>query len=196
VKKAILWLTAGILLVLITGFLIPGSVEKFSLNKEKFFGGEYWRLGTYPFVHLNVQHLIENAVGLVLVGFIAFELKTNFRDYTLTYFSSAFLAVLPLWLIITFIALGSSAAVYALFGFVSFGMKEFGIKSWYTLVLLVLIIFSSTIVAAFTGAAVGAKFIQSLAHFSGLVSGIALYLGLLLLKRHTHKRKSRLLRGM
>ena len=195
--KAVLWLTGGILLLLVIVFLIPGSVENLSLDKEKLLGGEYWRIGTYPFAHLTISHLIENLVGLALIGFIAFELKTGFIDYSATFFSSAFLAVLPLWLLVTFVMLGSSAAIYALFGFVSFGMKKFGLKARYVLIGLMLVIFGGTMLNFSIGAAgMTARLIQSLAHFSGLVFGIVLYGVFFLLKRHANKRKSRVLRGI
>ena len=197
-KKALLWFTAGILIALFIIFLIPGSKEKLALEKEKFFGGEYWRLATYSLTHLNWQHLIENLVGLALVGFIAYELKTNFSDYTATYLSSAMLAVLPVWFLLTFVALGASGALYALFGFVSFGVKKFGLKAPYFLAILTLIIFYRSIRGLFTGGgeALRLVLIQDVAHFNGLVFGVAMYGLLLLVHAHTNKKRTHILRRM
>ena len=195
--KTILWFTGGILLLLVAIFLIPNSLYKFALDKEEFLTGEYWRIGTYSFAHINWKHLIENLVGLGLVGFIALELKTTPFGYILTYFSSAFFAVLPLWLIVSFIAVGSSSAIYALFGFVSFKAKKFDLKTKYILLGLILIIFSSVIFSYFSGGEeLKVKFFQSLAHFSGLVFGVVLYGITLFVKDYSQKKKHHLLSSM
>lgn len=197
--KTIIKFTIAILIFLIIVFLIPYSVGTFVLDKEKFLGGEYWRLVTYPFVHFSLMHLMENLIGLTLVGLIALELKTKTKDYVSTFFSSAILAILPLWAILNFIAAGSSSAIYALFGFMSFNMKKFRIKTKYVLMAILLVIFSKTIYYLIfnnAGNTLTTSLIQDSSHFSGLVFGIALYGIVFSVRKHSEKKANFLLRRM
>ncbi len=193
-RKAIIWFTAGLVILLVGIFFIPGSKEKLALDADKFFSGEYWRIVSYPFVHLDWIHLMENILGLVLVGFLAFELKTRFFDYSLTYFSSGILAVLPLWLVVSFIALGSSAAVYGLFGFISFGLSKFGMKARYVLLVVLLIIGAKLMYNLISEGEIKLYLIQSLAHLSGLIWGIGLFWGLRSWHNYSDKKKKYILR--
>ncbi len=194
-RGTILWFTGVVIILLVCIFLVPGSEKRLALDADKFFSGEYWRIVSYPFVHLNWSHLIENIVGLALVGFIAFELKTKFFDYSLTYFSSGILAVLPLWLIVSFIALGSSAAIYGLFGFVALGISKFGLKARNVLFVVVLVIFGRFFYSLFFGGEVKFYLIQALAHFSGLVFGLGLFFGLKQVYSYLDKKRRYILRG-
>ena len=197
--KTITKFTIAILIFLVIVFLIPYSIGTLVLDKEKILEGEYWRLATYPFVHFNLVHLAENLIGLTLVGLIALELKTKGKHYIPVYFSSAILVILPLWIMLNFIAAGSSSAIYALFGFISFKMKKFGLKPKYILMIISIIIFIKTIYYfAFNniGNALTTSLIQDSSHFSGLVFGVALYGVVWSVKDYHNKRANFLLRGM
>ena len=80
-------------------FLLPNHVDRFALTPEKVQNGEFWRFVTYPFTHLATTHLVENIIGLVLVGILAIELKTLFGDFSSVYMLAGFFAVIPIWLI-------------------------------------------------------------------------------------------------
>ena len=112
-----------LIIIYISVFFIPQSVKKFALIPGKI--QEAWRFITYSFVHLNVKHLIENIIGLGLIAFIAFELKTAFSDFTSSYLSSGFLSVIPVWLILSFTALGASSAIFGGFGLISQETKKY-----------------------------------------------------------------------
>ncbi|MFH1682920.1 MAG: rhomboid family intramembrane serine protease [Candidatus Woesearchaeota archaeon] len=194
-KNTILLFTGIILVSLLLIFLIPGIKDSWTLDKDKFLSGEYWRIVSYPFVHLSWSHLIENMVGLALVGFIAFELKTRSFDYALAYFSTAILAILPLWIIVNFTALGSSAAVYGLFGFISLGIAKFGLKINHLILLVVVIIFGRSVYSIIYGESISYYLIQSLAHFSGFVFGLAAFFALERVEGQLNKKKQFILRG-
>jgi membrane associated rhomboid family serine protease len=49
--------------------------------------GQYWRLGTYSFLHFNSTHLLVNAAMLLWIGRIV-ENRVNFADATAIYVSS------------------------------------------------------------------------------------------------------------
>jgi len=190
---------AAVLTIIYVGvFFIPNRVEKFALVPEKI--SEVWRFMTYSFAHLNAKHLIENIIGLSLVAFIARELKTAFNEFSSAYLSSGFLSVLPIWLIMSFTALGASNAIFGGFGLITQNVKKFQIKSWHIIVLLTVIIFLSSIISYFSYGPGSKQFIsavkQSLAHFSGLVFGIGFYFFLSRIKPIITKRKRHVLRRL
>jgi len=161
-------LFAGLLsAVYILFFILPSHVEGFALIPLKVQEGEFWRFLTYPFAHLNTGHLIENLVGLLIITAGIVELKTRFSDFSSIYLLAGFLAVLPLWFIIQFTALGASVAIYSIFGLIALESKKYEIKEWHMLVL-----FSGIILAeAYLAGASTAK-LSSLSHLSGLIFGI------------------------
>ena len=165
---------AGILIIAyVAVFLIPDHVNKFALIAEKVYSGELWRFLTYPFTHLNLSHLVQNIIGLAIVTMLVLELKIPFSDFSITYFITGFFAALPLWMIINFVALGASAAIFGAFGFASMKFKEFNIKPIYVILALTAAIFSSF----FLNLSVpnSQNLLQALAHFSGLAAGIGLF---------------------
>ena len=178
-------------------FFIPQSIEKFALVPGKV--QEVWRFITYPFVHLNAKHLIENIIGLGLVAFIAFELKTAFSDFTSSYLSSSFLSVIPVWLILSFTALGASNAIFGGFGLISQETKKYNINGLIIILVLTLLIFAGSISSYFSYGSGSKEFLfaikQSLAHFSGLLFGIGIFFFLSKLKPILTKRKRYVLRG-
>jgi len=190
---------AAVLTIIYVGiFFIPNRVEKLALVPEKTY--EVWRFITYSFTHLNTKHLIENIIGLSLIAFIAREVKTTFSDFSSTYLSSGFLSVIPVWLIMSFTALGASNAIFGGFGLITQNVKKFQIKSWYIIVLLTVIIFLSSIINYFSYGSRSEQFAaaikQSLAHFSGLVFGIGFFFFLDKIKPIITKRKRHILRRL
>ena len=184
-------------IVYISVFFIPGRVEKLALDPEK--DGEVWRFATYPFTHLNARHLIENVVGLGLIALIAFELKTAFSDFSSTYLSSGFLSVIPVWLIMSFTALGASNAIFGGFGFISQETKKFKINGWVIVALLTGLVFMKAVINYFSFGSGSEEFAfafkQGLAHFSGLVFGIGFFFLIGLVKPILTKKKRHVLRG-
>lgn len=193
----ILIFAAALIIIYISIFFIPNSVDKFALVPEKTY--EVWRFVTYSFTHLNTRHLIENAIGLVLVAFIAFELKTAFSDFSSSYLSSSFLSVIPIWSIMSFTTLGASNAVFGGFGLISRETKKYNIKGWIIVMVLTILIFIQSFTTYFSYGFRSEQFIaaikQSLAHFSGLMFGVGFFFLLLKVKPILTKRKRYVLRG-
>ena len=193
--KAILVLAALMIIVYISVHFIPNRVEKYSLDPENF--GEVWRFATYPFVHLNARHLIENIVGLSIAAFIAFELKTAFSDFTSTFFSSGYLSVIPIILIMTFTALGASNAILGGYGLISQEIKKYDINPLLVILVLTGLIFMTSITSYFSfglGKEFTFAFKQGLAHFSAFLYGIGFYFLLSWLKPIVTQRKRLTLR--
>ena len=193
----ILIFVIALTVIYVSVFFIPDNVERFALIPEK--THEAWRFITYSFVHLNARHLIENIIGLGLITFIGFELKTGFSDFSSTYLSSGLLSVIPVWAIMSFTALGASNAIFGGFGFISQETKKYDMKGWIIIVLLTGLIFMKTITSYFSYGIGSEQFMfalkQSLAHFSGLSFGIGFFFLLGKIKPILTKRKRYILRG-
>lgn len=86
--KPILLLVGALAIVYAGIFLLPNHIEALALIPEKFFSGEIWRLVTFQFTHLSELHLFENIAGVLLVGFLATELKIATSDFSFVYFLS------------------------------------------------------------------------------------------------------------
>jgi len=147
-------------------FILPLHVEKFALVPSGVQQGEFWRFLTYPFDHLDSGHLIKNLIGLMIITAGIIELKTKFSDFSSVYLVAGFIAVIPLWLIIQFTALGASVAIYSIFGFIALESKKYEIKEWHILSLIIASIFLESIFAG-----TQTSWLSSLSHFSGLLFG-------------------------
>jgi len=106
-------------------------------------------------------------VGLMIVTAGIIELKTKFSDFSSIYLLAGFLAVLPLWFILQFTALGASVAIYSIFGLIALESKKYEIKEWHIFALLVFAIFAEAILSGTNTA-----MLSSLSHFSGLLFGV------------------------
>ena len=126
-------------IIFIGMFLVPNHVDKFALIPEKSY--EIWRFGTYSFTHLDLMHLIENIGGLVIVIFIALELKMVLGDFYSTYISSGILSVIPFWLIFPFTALGASNAILGGFGGLFGETKNYHINNAFLFIPLSFVVF-------------------------------------------------------
>lgn len=175
--KKILIFTGSLIVIYIIIFFMPLSAERFSLNPE--YAGEIWRFATYSFTHLNLKHLAENIVGLSLLSFIAIELKTYFSDFSSTYLSSGIISALPIWLVMSFTALGASNAILGGFGLISMETKKYNIKGWIVIAVLTVLIFMKSIINFFSYGFSAPEFSfalkQGTAHFSGLLFGISFF---------------------
>jgi len=186
----------ALITVYIAAFFIPNGVEEFALNPEK--SSEFWRFITYPFVHLDIMHLVENIIGLVLITLIAIELKTAFSDFSSAYLSSGFLSILPVWIIMPFIALGASNAIFGGFGMISQETKKYNINGAAVAAIIGVLIFASSLASLFSYG-IGSEqfnidFKQSLSHLSGLIFGIGFFFLIRKIKPALAKRKRYALR--
>ena len=195
-RYAILAFAALLIVIYVGAFFIPERVEKFSLDPEK--KEELWRFVTYPFVHLDFSHLIENLIGFSLLAFIAFELKTAFSDFSATYGSSGFLAVLPVWIVMAFRAMGASTAIFGGFGLMSQEVKKYNISGWLIIAALTALTFMGSVFALLNhgigSEEFGFAFKQGLAHFSGVLFGLGFFFLLGWIKPIITKRKRYALR--
>lgn len=159
-------------------FLFPNLTIDWAFIPEKAFSGEWWRLFTYQFVHLNELHLFENVVSLAILGLIAAELNAKWDELSIIYIVSGILAIFPVFIISQFTALGASTAIYGGFGFLSQELEQFKIKPIYILLGLTFLIFFRGILSLIDcGFCDNSIFLlrQAGAHFSGLLIGVGFY---------------------
>ncbi len=166
-------------------FIIPHSIDKFALVPQLVKSGEFWRFLTYQFAHLNLAHLVENSIGVMLLAVLLAELKTGLFDFYTAFLLAGVFAVIPLWAAMSFVAAGASTAIFGGFGLASFEAKKLGIKTW--VVLVVLIGFAAT--QLFTGSAE-----SGLSHISGLVFGVGMFFALAKVKPMLNVKKRTILR--
>ena len=198
-NKKIIILIGLLCIVYIFIFFIPDRVDKLALDPEKVNEGGYYRFFTYPFTHLNGKHLIENIIGAILIAIIATELKIEFSYFIAIYLAAGFLAVLPVWVVWQFIALGASTAVFGGFGLVSKETPKYNMNIVFVILIILAFTFISSIFRFLSGG-VDNQFIQSfkqdVSHFAGFLFGIAAYSGALKMNYAFTKHKRRLLRRM
>ncbi len=197
--KGIILIAAVLVIIYLGVFFTPDSSTNLSLDPKKFFAGDYWRLLTYQFAHANTMHLATNTIALIIAAFLAVELKTILSGFYITYLVSGLVAVLPLWWVVPFIALGASSAVYSSFGVASIEANKLGIKPYIPIALFIpFIIGKSTyqfITCSGNCVAEKASFLQGSAHLMGFVFGIGFFLLLLQTMKFLSRKKYRCLRA-
>ncbi len=67
---------------------------------------------SFPFVHFDYLHLVENLVGLILTAALAIELDVSPRNFIIAFFAGAFIAVPLLALFPTATIAGSSTGIF------------------------------------------------------------------------------------
>ncbi len=184
--KQVFIISAMMAFISLAAFFIPNSLSLYAFSGRLFFQGEAWRIITFPFVHVNFEHLIENVLTLMLTSLLAFEFELKGTQFLAVFMISiAAIALADSFLMPSTLIAGLSLGVYSILGFLS--MKGSNFIPWYVIVpLLGLSPFLRYIVAPLDNAGIT----QSLFHFSGFWMGI----GVFYLFRISSKRK-RVLQG-
>lgn len=166
------FIISGIIVVLscIIFFLFPSSLTIFSFSGEMFFNGEVWRIVTFPFTHINLNHLVENVVAISITSFLALEFGLTGKYFLYCFLlSSILVALTEAFLFPAIIIAGASLGIYAILGALSIKGSNF-IPKYILVPLLGLSVFIKYLFSAFSMDLLK----QSLFHFSGFVYGIAI----------------------
>jgi membrane associated rhomboid family serine protease len=167
-------------------FFVPSSLSILSFSGKTFFGGEVWRLATYPFAHVNLMHLIENIIALLTTVSLAYEFGLRGKEFiTVFLLSGIVIALAEAFLFPVIIIAGLSLGIYAVLGSLSIKGSNF-IPKYILIPLLGISVFLKYL---FTGVS-KESLQQSLFHFAGFVSGIAVFY--LLIKT---RKKKKILQG-
>jgi membrane associated rhomboid family serine protease len=167
------FIAAGTIAILccITFFLVPNSLALFSFSGKFLFQGEVWRLLTFPFAHVNLNHLIENIVALGITSLLAFELGLRGTNFIYCFLLSSFIVALSdAFLFPSYVIAGASLGIYAVLGQISIQGSNF-IPKFVLIPLLGLSAFIKNLFSGFMPDLLQ----QSLFHFSGFIIGIGLF---------------------
>ncbi|HKZ49402.1 MAG TPA: rhomboid family intramembrane serine protease [Candidatus Nanoarchaeia archaeon] len=197
-KYPIFALAGGLAAAYLLIYTMPQAAEQFALN-SKLYAGEFYRIITYQFVHMDKNHLLENFIGLGLVAGIATELKTTLKDFSAVYLLAGILAALPLFFFLNLTLLGASAAIFGAFGFTALEAGKFKIKPEHIIIAITGLVFAKTIYAAATCGTSCESFSFSLrqdsGHLLGLLFGIGAFYFIRKSAPHFNKNKRFVLRG-
>jgi membrane associated rhomboid family serine protease len=151
-------------------FLLPS--EGFMLTKDLLAQPE--RVLTFQFFHVNQMHLIENIVGLLIVGFIATEISVSMRDFLLAYYSSIFIVVPLAFIIASDYPLGgNSTGIYGVLALALLRSRKL-IPLKVSIPVFGLMIFPSTLANLAKYDFYSNRVLQSeFYHFAGFLAGIA-----------------------
>ncbi len=169
--KQVFILSAIIVIISIIFFFISNALSLFSFSGETFFRGEFWRLITFPFVHINSAHLIENIIALAVMSLLAFEFGLKGIDFIGVFLlSGIIIALADSFLFPTILIAGLSMGIYAVLGSLSIKGSNF-IPKYALVPLLGLSAFLKYLFNVFDK-----QLLQSSSfHFSGFAIGIALF---------------------
>lgn len=170
--KYFVFIIAGMIVVIssIVFFLVPNSLTLFSFSGETFFNWELWRLITFSFTHVNLNHLVENVVAIGITSFLALEFGLTGKYFLYCFLlSSILVALTEAFLFPAIIIAGASLGIYAILGALSIKGSNF-IPKYILVPLLGLSVFVKYLFSAFSMDLLK----QSLFHFSGFASGIAI----------------------
>lgn len=106
------WVTFGLCCTLILIYLLPATFQHFHYNSSLVTTGQWWRIITSQFVHLDLSHLSYNIVALMILGVI---LENNYRQQ-IVLFLVASVSAIGCYLLISDLMLycGISGAINAL----------------------------------------------------------------------------------
>jgi len=134
---------------------------------------EPWRLLSYQFQHVSLNHLVENIMGLCLVGFIAREADIAYTEFLQVYLMSVFV-VLP-FVFFVFpgdVVAGNSSGIYGLLSF-SLVRERRIIPLYFSLPVFAVVMFISPLLSVFSAGVLVMRQLQSsIYHFIGFLSGV------------------------
>ncbi len=181
--KKVLIIAGMIAFFCILFFLVPYSFDVFSFSGGQFWSGESWRLLTFSFTHMNLQHLAENLIALLVVSFLAFEFNLSWRAFGICFLLSSIIIALAgsFFFPVLFMA-GASMGIYAVLGALS--AKGSRLIRTHTLIpLLGLAIFIEYLFKIFRGESLA----QPSFHLFGFVTGLGVFYSFFKIKRHRRR---------
>ncbi len=106
-----------IVIVSLLMILLPVSTMMYAFQGTAFLSGDWWRLLTFPFVHVDFTHLGQNMIALLFSTALAFELAMGWFSYSIIFAgANFFLAVLAIVFFPEAYLAGASFGIYAVMG--------------------------------------------------------------------------------
>jgi rhomboid protease GluP len=182
---------SSLLLAIVAIFLlVPNAVALLSFSGSSFLSGEFWRLVTFPFVHLQAGHLAENIVALLVASLLAYEVGVTAWQYIVAFAAAALVvAVIDVVWFPFLVVVGASSGIFAVYGAFAARGSEFVSKLWLIPILAttVLVKWGLEVLA---GGVEFATTIQTVLHMAGFITGCAI----ILVTHHITTERRRVLR--
>ena len=164
--------TIAILCLLTFGL---GSNE-LGLSKAALEQGEWVRCFSFMFAHNGASHLLINLVALAFVTLIARELKISGLAFLAVFIGGGFLAVIPVLLACgSFVLLGASAGISALFGVTTVKIRQYGLPGLTIFIMFVSALGISSAIEVWLAGSIETA-IQFFVHLNALILGAELTL--------------------
>ncbi len=113
-KGMVIWISGLLFIIHLLQLFIPGFTEFFVLNGEKIY--EIHRMFTSIFLHANINHLLQNIIGLIMFG-IVLEAVIGWKRFLEVFILSGLVGNIAILLYDpSVIALGSSGALMGIIG--------------------------------------------------------------------------------
>ena len=116
-----------ILISCIAFFLVSNALEIMIFSGDLFYHSiQFWRVLTFPFIHISLSHLIQNIVAILVITFLAYEVDLGVREYLGSFFTASIFIALVAGLIVSHMAIaGLSMGIYAILGAVAIKGSNF-----------------------------------------------------------------------
>lgn len=170
IRRGSLWVPCLILAVLLTLHVYPLSVESIDYNYDLLFA-QPWRFLSAHFVHLNLTHLLSNAVMFALISYLFRAYMSGRILLNVVLFSAIFAALIP-WLLeqqASFI--GLSGVLHGMLAFPAVRMLQAG-NRWGMLLLLGLMVKVALDITLDRSAPWLGADIAAYAHLGGIAGGL------------------------
>lgn len=113
--------------LILTGVFVvlPGAVDMLGFSGEAFFGGEVWRILSYPLAHVTMAHFFENLIALFVVILLSYELNLSLKEFFVVFFLSGILVAFLSGIFFPYLLIvGASLGIYSIFGALALQEQE------------------------------------------------------------------------
>lgn len=107
-------------------FAFPQAIDTLAFSGETFFAGEFWRLTTFPFTHVNLSHLLENVFALIIITVLGYQMGLNGKQFLTCFIgASLIIAITEAPLFPALLIAGASVGVLSISGFLSLRGRKY-----------------------------------------------------------------------
>lgn len=168
--------------------LIPNAILFLAFKRDAFLAGELWRLITFPFVHVNGAHLLENVAALIVASLLAYEVGLTLKEYGIAFIlacltvAMADVAVFP-----ALVLAGASTGIFAVYGAFAMRGSVFVHRGWLVGIMAVTV-FTKYGISMLTGGPSDTVWFETLMHFFGFCAGLSIIIIVDVVSRLTRQR--------
>lgn len=126
-KNRIIYSIAITIISCICFFLVPNALNIMPFSGYLFYNQfNIWRIITFPFIHINISHLVQNIIAISIITLLAYEVDLNNRIYIGTFFAGSIIIAIITGLVLPSIMIaGLSMGIYSIIGSASIKGSNF-----------------------------------------------------------------------